>query len=724
MAADAFFETFRARVKLATEAEAAQREKELADLRFEAGEHWDTKVKKAREDAGKPVLTIDLLGGPIKQVTNQQRTSRPGIKISPVGKGADDEKAEWWQGVVRRVERLSQANRVYTWAGQHQVKMGRGFWVVRNVEVGDDGEQDIRLEEVENQHTVLCDPATKKLNGEDKRWAIRFEDLTHEEYIERFGESKLADALREHGFLSVTGTSVPGWLSAKYARIAEYYYVEETARTRLILGDGHAVYEDEAETPPAERDVKRRVKKTKKTVHWCLVNGMGEKLDSATIPGEFVPVVMIYGERRMIDGERDFRGMVRMNQDPSRMEDWAESSLMEGISNAKTSPWLAEEGQIEPYENDWKFSNIKPPVVLKYKAVSIDGHPIPPPTRIPSGVDVSALTLAAQRMQNHVRIGTGTELFQEETGSLQSRISGKAYDKRRQSQELTNSDYMENLGDGIVLTAKIIMSMAREIYDTPRLLRIIGADEKESEIVAFKGQEQQPDAMQLAQERARMQQKIAGMLDISVGEYDIAVKAIANSPQTAREEARLAMEALPPELLAKGADIYIGTLDFPGAQELAKRFKPPDAEDGPTPEQMMERLKQLDEYAQAATEQLNAVKDQLADKQAEIAAKVQISEQDNATKLQIEEMKIAAQLELARIKGQFDVQTAELEVEKLKVQAMLAAHTQAVDHAHEDGARADEQQHEARMGAQEMAHERAAAAEEAKRQPKANGAGA
>ena len=36
---------------------------------------------------------------------------------------------------------------------------------------------------------------------------------------------------------------------------------------------------------------------------------------------------------------------------------------------------------------------------------------------------------------------------------------------RRQQQELSTSDYMENLGDGIVLTAQIIMSMVRDLTD-------------------------------------------------------------------------------------------------------------------------------------------------------------------------------------------------------------------------------------------------------------------
>ena len=709
MAKADFFETFKARVKLATEAEQDQREHEVADLKFEAGEHWTDAELKARNMTSKPSVTIDLLSGLIKQVTNQQRTARPGIKISPVGNGADVEMAERWQGVLRRIERLSNAQRAYTWAGQHQVKMGRGFWVIRNVEVGEDGEQDIRIEAVENQHSILIDPTSKELDGSDKRWAVRYEDLTHDDYIERFGDSRLSSLLGEA--FAVPANAVPDWIGSKHARIAEYYYLEEKERTRLILdvvdpGTGatrrERMWEDELDTAPGRDKGKfaklpqlpagaierKRFKKKHKTVHWCLLNGIGEKLDSATIPGEFIPVVMVYGERRFIDGKRDFRGMVRMNKEPSRMLDWAESSILEAISHAKTAPWLLAVGQAEGLEAIWGKANTNPPQALYYHPVDVSGKLVEKPGRIPAGVDVSALTIAAQRHQNHVRNATGmADAFQEETGSLQSKMSGRAIAFRRQNQELGTSDYMEGLGDGIVLTAKVCISMGRQVYDTPRLMLINDEEGKESAIATHAGADQAAQAQQMAE-----QEKIAGMLDVKVGEYDIALSPGRSHP-TARQEAVEAIQGLPPEVIATGADIYVGLLDFPGSQEWAERLKKanPLAQDdaqGDIPPKVQQRLVQLDQFAQQATETINELQKMIDTKAVESqskekieADKLQLEREIEAAKLDLEQMK----LNLERDKLALEREKMEAELHKVEMQLETARHQQEAGFAHEIG---------------------------------------
>jgi len=717
MAADAFLETLKARIRQANEAYAAQVEREDSDELFAAGEHWDPALKAQRLATGRPCLVIDLLTPQMKQVTNQQRTARPGIKISPVGKGADDEQAERWQGVIRRVERLSSAHRVYGWAGQHQVTRGRGFWRVRNLIVGDEGEQDVRVEEIEHQHAVLVDPACKKLDGSDKTWAVIFEDISHAEYVERFGESKLAEYVGE-GWMSASGVDVvPEWVTSKHCRIAEYMYLKKTTRTRLVLrnadGDGERVWEDELPTTtgrvkgkfakmpqvPAGWEVKKRVSVPQTAVHWCLVNGMGEKLEEATLPGELIPVVMIYGERRLLpDGTRDFRGMVRGAKDASRMEDFCESSLMEAIATAKTAPWRADAASIEGYESSWNTATTNPPAVLKFRSYDDSGRQLPAPDRVPSGVDVSAVTLAAQRMQNHVRSVTGNQdTYQEETGSQQAKLSGRAIQFRRQQQELGTSDYMENLGDGIVLTGKIIMGMARKVYDTPQLMRIIGADEKESEIVTHAGADQRAMAAQLQAGR----KSVAGMLDVTLGEYDITISAIRSSPDTNREEASRAFESLPEDAQRVGADIYLDNLDFPGHKEYAKRLRKmnpaaQDDEKNPIPPQVQQQMQQAQALIDALTQQVTALREQVDDKEAEIASKERIANEDNATKLVIEREKIAADLELARIKGELELRKAEIaaaEAEKQRHEARLMVVHGA---AHERGMEAERAEHERR----------------------------
>lgn len=650
------FDVFRKRWKLASEAQTAQRQLWLDDLSFEAGEHWSAADLAARKLAHKPAITIDLLSGPIKQVTNQQRTARPGIQISAVGGAGDVETARVWQGIVRRVERLSHAGRVYTWAGQFQVKMGWGCWVVRNQVIGSSGEQDIRIEEVDNPFTVYVDPTTKKLDGSDKRWAIRFEDLTHDDYIERFGESKLSQALGQ-GWQSI-GDAPPDWITGSHARIAEYYYLDKDGK-----------------------------------VQWCLLNGSGEHLvEPVRIPGRLIPVVTIFGERRNIDGRVDCRGMVRMAKEPSRQEDWAESSLMETITLAKTAPWIAEWGQISEFKAIWETSNLTNYAVLPYKNVSgANGAPLPPPQRIPAGVDVTALTLAAQRMQQHVRQVMGqSDVLQEEVRREQS---GRAITARKQIQELGTSDYLENLGDGIVLTARIIMSMGAEIYDTPRIMRIVGDDEREQAIVTHLGPDQRGAAEQLMASK-----QIDTLVDLSGDpeDYDVAISAGRNY-QTARQEAvemiGTAITAYPP-IAPVALPILFRNSDFEGAQEIAAKLEP-QKEGKPDPQVLQQQNQQLSQQLQQAMEYIKT-------EQAKQQAQVEKTRLDNEAELARAEMDNATKLELERIRSTTSLQLEAMKAEAAQIaqEAALghAAVSQQVDQAHADLEAEAARAHAAQMG--------------------------
>jgi hypothetical protein len=362
----------------------------------------------------------------------------------------------------------------------------------------------------------------------------------------------------------------------------------------------------------------------------------------------------------------DYRGLVRMAKDPSRMEDFCESSLMEAITDAKTSPWLAEWDQISEFANIWRMQ--RPPKVLPYKRVSGEnGAPIPPPSRVSSGADVSALTMAAQRMQNHVRQTAGqSDIFQNETGAMQSQLSGRAILARQQGQELGTSDYLENLGDGIVLTAKIIMSMARDgVYDTPRLMRIVGADEQQQNIVTYMGPDQQGYAEQM------QTADIAGMFDLSVGEFDIAVSPGKNY-QTARMEASeaitAAIQAFPP-IAQVALPILFKNSDWPGALELAKKLEPPQDQQAEIPPAVQQRMQQMQQQLQEA---------------AKIIETDRVKEEG---RMQTEQTRLQAQIELERLKTERELLLRELDLKHAlaleSLKAQLALRKQDDQQAHE-----------------------------------------
>src|SRR5262245_1218321 len=93
-----FLKLARDRFKQAQDADKDQRDRELQDLKFYAGEQWDPEVLNARKGQtlgqgttnqvipARPSLTINKTREPVRQVLNQERQSDLGISLIP----ADD----------------------------------------------------------------------------------------------------------------------------------------------------------------------------------------------------------------------------------------------------------------------------------------------------------------------------------------------------------------------------------------------------------------------------------------------------------------------------------------------------------------------------------------------------------------------------------------------------------------------------------------------------------
>jgi hypothetical protein len=94
----------------AADAEAENRRDALDDLRFaRLGEQWPEKIRRERDLDGRPTLTINRLPAFIRQVVNDARQNKPGMVVHPVDDGADPETAEVLNGLIRHIERSSDA---------------------------------------------------------------------------------------------------------------------------------------------------------------------------------------------------------------------------------------------------------------------------------------------------------------------------------------------------------------------------------------------------------------------------------------------------------------------------------------------------------------------------------------------------------------------------------------------------------------------------------------
>ena len=697
-AREEFLNTAHARFHTIVDAEAQLRQNMLEDLEFRASNQWPESVRTMRNADNRPCLTVNRIPQFIRQVTNNQRASRPAIAVSPTGDSADPDVAEVIQGLVRHIENKSDADVAYTTAGDHQATMGRGYVRVITDYVDDDPlnmNQEVRIERVGNPFAVYMDPSAQKPDGSDARYGFVVEDIPKSEYKFRFPDSQMVDLAE---FTSV-GNQQAEWMPEGNIRIAEYFYVEEVREMIAILanleGGQQKVprdsFTDEADLPEgftlvAEREI------TTRTIKWALINGSevleGDELLTGGMewPGKYIPLVPVLGDEININGVKDYRGIVRDAKDPQRMYNYWVSAETEMIALAPRAPFVAAEGQFEGHEAKWKAANVRNFPYLEYKPKTISGQLAPPPQRQSWEPPIQAMTMAIAQSDNDLKATGG---FNDASlGQRGPQESGKALRARQQQDEMANSHYLDNLGRAIRQVGRIVVDLIPSIYDTGRILRITGEDEKRRSVMVFSGEENAPDEQAMQQ----LPPGVEGIYNVGMGQYDVTIS-VGPSFQTRRQEAVDSLvqfvQAYPNAFPMIG-DLLAENMDWPGAKQVAARLRkmlPPELQDDVDPRdippevqaQMQQIEGQLQQIQGAYEEAQNVIKTdqvkhdaQVAIKERQLAADAASQERDLQAKLQLEEIK--QQGESARTLAKIEQQRASeiLQTEIGRLEGLIA----------------------------------------------------
>jgi hypothetical protein len=697
-AQEAFLKTAHSRFRTIVDAEGTLREQMLEDLRFRASEQWPENVRAMREQDNRPCLTVNRIPQFIRQVTNNQRASRPAIAVNPSGDASDPDVAQVIQGVVRHIETKSDADVAYSTAGDHQCTVGRGYVRVITDYEDDDPlnmNQEIRIERVANPFSVYIDPSTRKPDGSDARYGFVVEDIPKDEYKFRYPDSEMAQLA---DFTSA-GNDQPEWMPEGNVRIAEYFYVEETRESIVIIANAEGLKQQvprsafgsmddlpEEFTLIAEREITRR------QVKWALINGVeileGDDLKTSGTdwPGKYIPLVPVLGDEININGVTDYRGIVRDARDPQRMYNYWVSAETEMIALAPRAPFVAAEGQFEGHEAKWRAANVRNFPYLEYKPKTVSGQLAPPPQRQSWEPPIQAMTAAIAQSDNDLKATGG---FNDASlGQRGPQESGKALRARQQQDEMANSHYLDNLGRAVRQVGRIVVDLIPRIYDTARVMRIIGDDEQQRSVMVFAGEENQPTQDEMQQ----LPPGVEGVYDVGMGRYDVSVS-VGPSFQTRRQEAVDSLvqfvQAYPNAFPMIG-DLLAENMDWPGAKQVAARLKkmlPPRLQDDVDPrdvppevqarmQQIEGQLQQIQQAYQKAQETIKTDRvkreSQVAIKERELAAEAASQERDLQAKLQLEEIK--QQGESARLMAKTDQQRASeiLQTEIRRLEQLIA----------------------------------------------------
>ena len=622
-------------------AESSIRADGLSDLNFRFGNQWSAADIQARTLSGRPCLTINEVDAYCRQVTNNQRQQRPRIKAHPVNSLADPKIAEVLTGLTRHIEVNSDADNAYDLAFEYVVSMGWGYWRVLTDYVREDSfDQDISIAQVENPFTVYFDPNSALPDGSDAEKCLVTDTMTKAAFKRAYPSAQ------DSGFTATaTGDNTSDWVTKDDIRIAEYFEVERKKSKLVMLSDGTVTWADKLPDmeilQKAGISIKGDRESYRRSVMWYKTTAF-EELDKKPWPGRWIPIVPVYGDQYMIEGKKRRSGLVRNGRDPQIMLNYWHTAATEALAMAPKAKWLMAEGQDESYEREWTNANISPSPVLHYKTTDVNDREVGRPERIQPEPPPSGILEMVSGASNSLQKVMG--MFDPATRAG-GPTSGKALQGERGQSEMSNFHYYDNLTRSIKHTGRIILDLVPKIYDSARVVRIIGDDGKPS-LTPINTPQPPQQGQQGPQPDDTQQAVMKIMNDVTVGEYDV-VMDTGPGFNTKRLEALDSFQGLMAgplgeEIAKVGPDLIVRLYDAPGMEALADRLAASNPmaqidEQSDIPPQAQVMIKGLQQQLQQLNQQLQAAHQEIQTKQG-----IEQMRQDGETKREHMRMTVKA----------------------------------------------------------------------------------
>lgn len=586
-------------------------------IEFRALKQWPDKIKRDREDqsqdgGARPCPVLDKTNQYVRLVVNELRQNRAAIRIRPVDDVADPKIAEVYTGIIRHIEDSSNALNAYATAGEHAVDGGFGFWRILTEYCDPRSfDQEIRIKRIPNRFSVAFGRHTEP-DGSDAKEALIWEDVDVDAFRSDYPDAKV------DGF-----DQGDAWGDDETVRVAEYMRIEETTTTLYLYADG-AVLTDadlaEEGRDPAEAIQKRSTRLS--TVKWYKLTA-NEVLESRDMLGSYIPLVKVIGnELVMPDGKIRTSGMVEAAMDPQRLHNYAHAGFIEHVALAPRAPWVAAKEAIAGYESDYAQANRRNITLLPYNHADEAGNPIAMPQRTPPAGIAPGWQQMLMNTEHGVEAAMG--MYGPTVGAQSQEKSGIALKEQKSQGFDGNYHFADNLARSIQHCGRILLEWIPLVYDTARVARMLGEDG--SEIMAYLNPDQDHPVM----ERMDASGRTVKSYNLNIGRYDVTVST-GPSYTAKRQEASdnmLQLVQSKPEMLNMIGDLVFKNLDFPGADQIAKRLRatvPPqlleaDGDQGDMVQQKAAQLaqaqQQLDQQARSLFEkeqQLQAAEQQLSE---------------------------------------------------------------------------------------------------------------
>lgn len=622
------------------------------DLRFSRlEEQWHESDRLQREEDKRPCETFSKMGAFIRQVVNDARQNKPSIKVHPADDKADPETAELYNGLIRNIEVVSNADAAYDTGLESGVDKGFGYWRINVKYACDDSfDRDILIERVANAFTVFPDYRSQAVDSSDWNECIVVTQLSKEEFTVEYPKAEKVNW--DFDFQALPAT----WFDGEMVTVAEYWVRDKVMRTLVSAGGNPMWMEDyeklkaeSPEAPPLDPVEPEERPQHKVTQYICSGAEVLKKVEWA---GKYIPIVPVWGDEIVTeDGKRLFRSMIHSAKGAQRMYNYMRNTGIEMVGLAPKAPYIGEEGAFDA-DSNWDTANTQTHAYLEYKAgkqrpMRDNGIQINP--------GVIQETLAANDDMKAI-IG----MYDASLGRQGNETSGKAIRERKIEGDTATFHFIDNQNRAIRHTGLILIDLIPKVYTPGRILRVMGDDMKPRVVPTGQPTPQLDKAGKpVVGEDGN---PIMRVYDLTAGKYDLTVS---SGPSFASRREEVSQQLV--EMAQAGGEVVASVLapriaklqDIPDADEIAEEIeKKLNPQQNGLPPQVQQQMQQGMAEIQRLTQENASLKQGQQMKGMELQAKGQEAQANNLIR--------AKELELKQ--KELEIKERELEVKLFEAQ--------------------------------------------------------
>lgn len=623
------------------------------DARFVIGEQWEDIIAQRRRSQRKPTLTFNRLVAFMAQIVGNRLMNSTEIRVWP-DKDGTKEIAELREDLIRSIYKNSNADFARDEALKYQVIGGQGAFCLKIEYAGNDVfEQQINICNISDPYAATWDPLSIEPSGEDAEYAWVEDDLPKPVFKKRWpwaAETSFAESSSWNG----SGY----WLKEDTVRVVQYWrMVTEGFKTLALMQDGTVKdvtnleefeYINEVEFRSDGSPYTREVPNRFARLYVC--SGKDILEGPYDYPVSSIPVYRVPGWE-VTDGKLTHRwGLIRFLKDPQRLHNYWRSVQAEQLVSVPRNKWLTTPEAVKGHEARWRRSPQSDDPFLFFN----DGEQAPVRVQ-PPGVDAGLMNEAMLSTQDLKDI---SNIHEASLGMQSNEVSGKAIQARQMTSDVGSFIYHDRLRIADERCAKNVNELIPYIYDTQRMMTLVGRDGKVR--------------MQLINDPTNPNS------DVTLGRYGITVS-VGPATETKRAlaaEQMMAFVNAMPMVADKVMDLVAESQDWPKAEEFARRFRMFLLPSGMIPE---DEMSEQEKAFVAQQQQSNSLQQQLVQAQAE----AEIAKKEAEANLRTAQ---AEQARAAAYKAEMDAVSRRLDVDSKNddrdAQALMSAvdqHNKMVD---------------------------------------------